>query len=58
VPSLDFLLALHKEGRKTAREWLEQNFDKIGDSSSLDVDARVSLRLKGSHEAVAGLRPQ
>jgi NTE family protein len=58
VPSRDFLLALHKEGRRTAREWLEQNFDKIGNSSSLDVDARVSLRLKGSQDAVAELRPQ
>ena len=58
VPSRDFLLALHKEGRKTAREWLEPNFSKIGASSSLDTDAKVSLRLKGSHSAVADLRPQ
>lgn len=58
VPSRDFLLALHEEGRRTARDWLEQNFDKIGASSSLDVDAKISLRLKGSHSAVADLRPQ
>ena len=57
VPSRDFLLALHEEGRKTARNWLDQNFNKIGKSSSLDVDARISLRLKGSHEAMAAVRP-
>ena len=58
VPSRDFLLALHEEGRRTARDWLERNFDKIGGSSSLDVDAKVVRRLKGSHGAVADLRLQ
>ncbi len=58
VPSRDFLLALHEEGRRTARDWLERNFDKIGEKSSLDVDAKVGLRLKGSRGAVEDLRPQ
>ena len=52
------MLALHEEGRKTARDWLERNFNKIGESSSMDVDAKVTLRLNGSHSAVADLRPQ
>jgi NTE family protein len=58
VPSRDFLLALHEEGRRTARDWVERNFDAIGESSSLDADAKVTLRLKGSLSAVADLRPQ
>jgi NTE family protein len=58
VPSRDFLLALHEQGRRTAHDWLEQNFDKIGVESSLDVDAKVVRRLNGSRGAVQDLRPQ
>ncbi len=57
VPSRDFLLALREEGRRTARDWLERNFNEIGQSSTLDADAQVSLRLKGSLSAVSDLRP-
>ena len=58
VPSRDFLLALHQEGRHTARDWLARNFNNIGESSTLDVDTTVGLRLKGSHGAVSDLRPR
>jgi len=58
VPSRDFLLALHAEGRRTARDWLKQDFDKIGESSSLNVEASVKLRLEGSWKAVAELGPR
>jgi NTE family protein len=56
VPSRDFLLALHQEGRKTAKRWIEENFSKIGVSSSFDVNSEIAPRLKGSHTAVAQLR--
>jgi NTE family protein len=56
VPSRDFLLALHDEGRHTARDWLARNFNNIGKSSTLDVDATVAMRLKGSQGAVSDLR--
>jgi NTE family protein len=57
VPSRDFLLALHDTGRKTAKQWIEENFNRIGVGSSFDVNSGVALRLKGSHSSVAELRP-
>jgi NTE family protein len=57
VPSRDFLLALHDIGRKTAKQWIEENFNRIGVGSSFDVNTEVALRLKGSHSSVADLRP-
>jgi NTE family protein len=57
VPSRDFLLALHQVGRKTAKEWIEENFSKVGVSSSFDVNSEIALRLRGSHTSVADLRP-
>ena len=47
VPSRDFLLALHHEGRRTAKQWIEGNFSKIGVSSSFDVNGEIASRLKG-----------
>lgn len=35
----DFLLHLFDIGRKTANDWLDQNFDKIGVESSVDLAA-------------------
>ena len=57
VPSRDFLLALHDTGRKTAKQWIEENFNRIGVGSSFDVNSEVALLLKGSHSSVADLRP-
>ncbi len=33
----DFLLWLHRLGKKYGKEWLDQNFDKIGKESTCDV---------------------
>ncbi|MBI3706956.1 MAG: patatin-like phospholipase family protein [Proteobacteria bacterium] len=33
----DFLLDLHRLGRQIAEKWLQQNFDKIGTDSSVDL---------------------
>jgi NTE family protein len=35
----EFLLHLHDVGCKVADEWLEENFDAIGEKSTLDLDA-------------------
>lgn len=33
----DFLVKLKEQGRNSAKEWLDQNFDKIGKESSIDI---------------------
>jgi NTE family protein len=55
VPARDFLQALRERGRRTAEAWLAANFHKIGNTSSLDVDRELSLRLAGTGEAVGKL---
>jgi NTE family protein len=58
VPSRDFLLALRDMGRRTADRWIADNFQKIGVTSSLDVNNEVALRLEGSHCSMAKLKPR
>jgi NTE family protein len=57
VPSRDFLIALRETGRQTARQWIANNFGKLGVASSLNVDREVALRRDGSLGAVADLKP-
>jgi NTE family protein len=38
-PDWDFLCYLRDVGRRTAAEWLEANFEKVGVASSIDIDA-------------------
>jgi NTE family protein len=57
VPSRDFLFALRDIGRQAAVDWVAENFDKIGHTSSLDVQREVALRMDGSHKAVTTLAP-
>jgi hypothetical protein len=38
-------------------DWVAENFDKIGHTSSLDVQREVALRMDGSHKAVTTLAP-
>lgn len=57
VPSRDFLLALHKSGRETAKQWIDDHFDELGIRSSLDTNAEIALRLRGSNTSVAELKP-
>ena len=35
----DFLLHLHEVGRRVADDWLEENFDAIGQRSTLDLNS-------------------
>ncbi len=49
--------ALSRTVRKTAKQWVAENFNRIGVGSSFDVNSEVALRLKGSHSSVADLRP-
>lgn len=58
VASRDFLLALHRAGRRTAKKWIQDHFGEIGVSSSFDLNSEIAMRLKGSHAAVANLRRQ
>jgi NTE family protein len=39
-PDWDFLCHLRDVGRRTAAQWLEHNFDKIGRESSIDIGAK------------------
>ena len=57
VPSRDFLLALHENGRATASRWIDDNFNQIGARSSFDMSSEVKLRLNGSNTSVAELKP-
>ncbi|HTI80629.1 MAG TPA: patatin-like phospholipase family protein [Acetobacteraceae bacterium] len=57
VPSRDFLLALHRTGKATAKQWIAENFNKIGARSSFDMNGEVTSRLKGSNTSVAELKP-
>jgi NTE family protein len=36
-PDWDLLCRLHSEGRKTAKQWLQQNFEHIGHRSTVDI---------------------
>jgi NTE family protein len=55
VPARDFLIALRERGRQTTMAWLTENFHKIGNASSLNVDRELSLRLTGTGDAVRKL---
>ncbi len=57
VPSRDFLLALHKTGKETAKRWIGDNFNTLGTRSSFDMNSEVVSRLKGSNDSVARLKP-
>lgn len=49
-----FLTALKQKGRDIAEAWLQENFDKIGDSSSVDLhDMYDSEQREGSKEKSA-----
>jgi NTE family protein len=50
-PSADFVDELFERGREKADEWIRLNLEKVGVTSSFDVDAEVALRLKGSADA-------
>jgi NTE family protein len=36
-PDWDFLCRLRDSGRAKAAEWLDSNFDKVGQSSTVDL---------------------
>jgi NTE family protein len=36
----DFLQHLHKMGRARAEQWLEANFDRLGNESTVDLDTK------------------
>jgi NTE family protein len=55
VPARDFLIALRERGRQTAMAWLTEDFHKIGNTSSLNVERELSLRLTGTSDAVRKL---
>ena len=47
-PSRDFIYELHAVGKKVADTWIQENFEKIGVSSSFDANEQVALRLARS----------
>jgi NTE family protein len=36
--SFDFLLSLKQKGRETADKWLNNEFEKVGERSTFDVE--------------------
>ncbi|WP_296579214.1 patatin-like phospholipase family protein [Phreatobacter sp.] len=42
VTDFDFLLELHKAGKKAARRFLKGHFDDIGERSTLDLEAEIA----------------
>ena len=45
--SWPFLKRLRDLGRNDAKEWLEENFDKIGVESTLDIEPGSAARPRG-----------
>jgi hypothetical protein len=39
----DFLRHLHNMGRERADQWLEANFDRLGNESTVDLDTKIFL---------------
>jgi NTE family protein len=56
VPSRDFILELRDKGRETAKEWINENWDRLGKASTFDLEAEVALRLHGGANSVRELK--
>jgi hypothetical protein len=42
VTDYDFLVSLQEAGKKAARKFLRTKFDKIGEASTVDLEAEIA----------------